>query len=150
MGKNKYTFQNSLGYLVNSASRIIRKYLNQEFIKKGYSVTGEQFDILLHLWDTDGQHQQQLAEALYRDKTTITRAINSLEALNLVRRISNKKDKRQKLVYLSKSGEKIAKELTSLAQTILLKTQNGIDPAKLDISKNVLRQFNETLSKALI
>jgi DNA-binding MarR family transcriptional regulator len=112
-------------------------------------VTGEQFDILLHLWDTDGQHQQKLAEVLYRDKTTMTRAINSLEALNLVKRISNKNDKRQRLVYLSKPGKKIAKELTSLAQVILLKTQKGIDPAELTISKNVLRKFIETLSKEL-
>ena len=149
MIRSKNRLQDSIGYLLNRASRIFRKHLNKVFIRNGYRVTEEQFDILLHLWDTDGQHQQQLAEVLYRDKTTMTRAINSLEALNLVKRISNKNDKRQRLVYLSKPGEKIAKELTSLAQVILLKTQKGIDPAELTISKNVLIKFIKTLSKEL-
>ncbi len=150
MGNKNYQLQESLGYLVNRASRTIRKYFNQELMRKGYRVTGEQFDVLARLWDKDGQHQQRLAETLCKDKTTMTRLIKSVEALNLVKRITNKKDERQKLVYLTNSGKKIMKELTSLAQKVLVKVQKGIDPKNMAICKNVLRRVHETLSKELI
>ncbi len=150
MSSKNYQLQNSLGYLVNKASRTIRKYFNQELMKKGYSVTGEQFDVLAHLWDKDGQHQQRLAETLCKDKTTMTRLIKSIEALNLVKRVTNKKDERQKLVYLTRSGKKIMKVLNSLAQEVSVKAQKGIDPKNMATCKNVLRRVHETLSKELI
>jgi DNA-binding MarR family transcriptional regulator len=149
MGNENFQLQESLGYLVNRASRTIRKYFNQELMRKGYSVTGEQFDVLVRLWDKDGQHQQGLAETLYKDKTTMTRLIKSVEALHLVKRVTNKKDERQKLVYLTKSGKKIMKELNSLAQEVLMKVQKGINPADMASCKDVLKRIHKTLSKEL-
>ncbi|MHA2279051.1 MAG: MarR family winged helix-turn-helix transcriptional regulator [Candidatus Kariarchaeaceae archaeon] len=149
MDNKNYQLQESLCYLINRASRTIRKYFNQISMRKGYNVTGEQFDVLVSLWDKDGQHQQRLAETLCKDKTTMTRLIKSIEALNLVKRVTNKKDERQKLVYLTKSGKKTIKELTRLAQKISTKSQKGIDPSDMAICKDVLRQIHETLFKKL-
>lgn len=149
MGNKNYQLQDSLGYLLNKVSKTIRKYFNQELIRKGYSVTREQFDVLAHLWYKDGQHQQRLAETLCKDKTTMTRLIKSVEALNLVKRATNKKDKRQKFVYLTRSGKKTMKVLNSLAQEVSVKAQKGIDPKNMAICKNVLRQIHETLLKEL-
>jgi DNA-binding MarR family transcriptional regulator len=149
MGNKKYQLKDSLGYLINRASRTIRKYFNQELMRTGYRVTGEQFDVLVLLWNNDGQHQKSLAETLCKDKTTMTRLIKSVEALNFVKRVTNKKDERQKLVYLTKSGNKIMKVLTSLSQEVLVKAQKGIDPADMAICNDVLRRVHETLSKEL-
>jgi DNA-binding MarR family transcriptional regulator len=80
-------------------------------MKKGHSITGEQFEVLVVLWNEDGKNQQRLSKALCKDKTTITRLIKSLEELNLVKRVTNRKDKRQKLVYLTRSGKKTIKKL---------------------------------------
>lgn len=149
MSSSDYHLHQSLGYLVTKAAKIIRKYFNQESTRKGYCVTGEQFDVLVRLWHKDGQHQKSLAEALCKDKTTMTRLVKSVEALNLVKRVINKKDKRQKLVYLTKSGKKIIKALTSLSERVSLKAQKGIDAADIAICKDVLRRVHETLSNEL-
>ena len=149
MSSNNYQLHESLVYLVNRTTRTIRKYFNQELMRKGYRVTGEQFDVLVRLWDKDGQHQKSLAETLCKDKTTVTRLIKSVETLNLVKRVTNKKDERQKLVYLTNSGKKIMKELTSLAQKVLVKVQKGIDPADIAICKDVLRRVHKTISQEL-
>jgi DNA-binding MarR family transcriptional regulator len=129
------------------ASRTIRKYFHQELVRQGYRVTGEQFDVLVRLWDNDGQHQKSLAKTLCKDKTTVTRLIKSVEELNLVKRVTNKKDERQKLVYLTKSGKKIMKVLTSLSHEVLVKAQKGIDPTNMAICKDVLKRVHKTLSK---
>ena len=94
MDNENYQLQDSLGYLVNKVSRTIRKYFNQELMRKGYSVTWEQFDVLVHLSDRNRQHQQHLAKTLLKDKSTMTRLIESVEKLKLVKRVTNKKDKR--------------------------------------------------------
>ncbi len=149
MGNVNYHLQETLGYLVNRASRTIRRYFNQELIRNGYSITGEQFDVLVCLQDKDGQHQQQLADTLCKDKTTMTRLIKSIEAMDLVKRMRNKEDERQKLVYLTESGKRIMKELTTLSTKVLMKAQKGIDPADMDICKDVLRRLQEKLSGEL-
>jgi DNA-binding MarR family transcriptional regulator len=66
-----------------------------------------------------------------------------------VKRVINKKDNRQKLVYLTKSGKKIIKALISLSEKVLLKAQKGIDAADIAICKDVLRHIHVTLSKEL-
>jgi DNA-binding MarR family transcriptional regulator len=149
MGSENCQLKESLIYLVNRASRAIRKYLNQELMMKGYNVTGEQFDILVHLWNTDGQQQQRLGKTLYKDKSTMTRLIKSVEELKLVKRVPNKDDERQKLVYLTRSGEKIMRELANVAQKVLTKAQKGINAADLAICKDVLRKIHEALCKDL-
>ena len=149
MDNENYQSQDSLGYLVNKVSRTIRKHFNQKLMRKGYNVTGEQFDVLVHLWDRNGQHQQHIAETLLKDKSTMTRLIESVEKLKLVKRVTNKKDKRQKLVYLTKSGERIMKELTTVIKEISIMAQKGIAPANMAICKDVLRRIHTTLSKEL-
>ena len=149
MNNKKYQFQDSLAYLVHRASKTLRKYFNQELKRNGYSITVEQFDVLVRLWDMDGQHQQQIAATLCKDKTTMTRLIKSIEALHLVKRVTNKKEARQKIVYLTKSGKKIMKELTSLAQEVLVTSQKGIAPADKAICKDVLTHIHETISQQL-
>jgi DNA-binding MarR family transcriptional regulator len=139
MGRANKQLQESLGYLSNKLSKIVLKHVNHEFMRKGYNLT----------WDTDGQQQQQLAEKLSKDKTTVARLIKSVEKLNLVERVANSDDKREKQVYLTQSGEKIIKKLTNTAQGVLRKAQTGIDPADLDTCKKVLRRVHETLSEEL-
>jgi len=143
---DNYQIEESLWYHLSRTSRIFRKYLSQEIIKKGYHITGEQLDILMRLCRRNGQHQKRLAEELGKDKTTMTRLIKSVEKMNLVMRKSNKVDERQKIVYLTKQGEKVIQELSNLAQEAFMKAQKGINSKSLAICKDVLRKVFETLS----
>jgi DNA-binding MarR family transcriptional regulator len=149
MDNENYRVHESLGYLVHRTSRLIRKYFNKELTRKGYSLTGEQYDVLFHLWHRDEQQQHELAKGLCKDKTTITRLIKGIESLNLVRRISNKDDKREKLVCLTASGKAVVKELASLAQAILERAQKGITSSNIAVCKEVLTQIGETISREL-
>lgn len=149
MSNKNYRRSELLGYLVHRTSRLIRKYFNKELMRKGYRLTEEQYDVLVHLWFNNDQHQQDIAIALCKDKTTITRLIKDIETLKFVKRTSNKKDKRQKLVCLTASGKVIIKELMSLAQELLSKAQKGIDLSDIAVCNEVLIQINETISREL-
>ncbi len=149
MDNEKNTVDESLGFLIQRTSRLIRKYLNKELTRKGYSLTGEQYDVLFHLWHQDEQHQHDLAKMLCKDKTTITRLIKGIESLNLVKRASNKEDKRKKLVCLTASGKAVVKDLASLAQAVFEKAQKGISSSDIAVCKEVLTQISETISREL-
>lgn len=149
MDNENFKVHESLGFLIQRASRLIRKYLNKELTGKGYNLTGEQYDILFHLWHRDVQNQHDLARRLCKDKTTITRLIKGIESLNLVKRVSNKEDKRKKLVCLTASGKTVVKELASLAQAVFEKAQEGISSSDIAVCKEVLTEISETISQEL-
>ena len=83
----RYNIEASLGSIVRRAERAMINRLNQKFNSSGYDITTEQYRVLVTLWNNDGQKQQELAEATYKNKTTLTRLINNLEKRNLVVRV---------------------------------------------------------------
>ena len=89
----------SLFSLIKRTSKAFRERVYQSFAEAGHDVTGEQMRILWYLWGKDGQIQQDLANVVHKDKTCITRIIDSMEKRDLVVRIPDKMDRRQNLIY---------------------------------------------------
>lgn len=144
-----YRLKESWGYLINRASRTIRKCLNQELSSRGFTIGGEQFAVLVHLWDRDGQTQQELADELSKDKTTMTRLINGIETIALIMRVRDKNDERRRRIFLTRKGRILMEELTAVAQEILISAQAGINEKDMAICKDVLSRVHETLSGRL-
>ena len=86
------------------------------------------------------QPQSNLAEFLGRDKTTLTRNINTLEKKNLVIRTPSQKDKRIKLVSISPLGLEFLEKALPILQSIIKEIET-------DISEKEHQQFKNTLLK---
>ena len=69
---------NSLSYLLDKTARAQLCHLQNIFTKANHDITVEQWMILLLLWKENGQFQQQLADVMCKDKTTLTRQIDGL------------------------------------------------------------------------
>ena len=146
MVPTRYNIEASLGSLVRRAERALINRLNHKFKSHGYDITTEQYRVLVNLWNIDGQNQQELAEAAHKNKTSLTRLINNLEKRNLVVRIPDKTDHRNKHVYLTPKGKKLPKELTQLAKETLREAQTGIPREAMATCKDVLRQVIRNLN----
>lgn len=140
MSNKCYNLDDSLGYLVNQTARAMSYQLNQSFLQAGLNVTGEQWTVLVQLWGDDGLNQQEIACKVGKDKASITRLVDGLEKRNLVVRISDKNDRRNKLIYLTKEGKRVKEQLIDVAVNTLDELQQGIEAADLENCKNVLRQ----------
>lgn len=140
--------EQSLFFLIKRTLRTFRGYMHRSFAKAGYDVTIEQWKVLRHLWCKDGQRQQDLADVVHKDKTGITRIVDSMEKRNLVVRIPDRSDRRQKLIYLTNKGKELQGELMQLIQNIYLDAEQGIEPEYLDILKKVLTEINSNLSNS--
>lgn len=143
---NDQDLEQSLSFLIKRTSRAFRTRLNQVFTEAGYDITSEQWRILRCLWYQDGQIQQNLADYVHKDKTCITRIIDSMEKRNLVVRIPDKEDRRQKLVYLTNKGKELREESMKLVQKVSLEAQKEIDPEHIDILMKVLEKISNNLS----
>ena len=110
MTPTKYILEESLGYAMGRATRTLTTLVNFNFTKAGYEVTCEQWSVLVNLGKKNGQRQQELASLTCKDKTTITRLIDNMEKHNLVVRLPDKNDKRQKLIYLTKKGRDLHRD----------------------------------------
>lgn len=137
--------EQSLFFLIRRTSKAFREKVNQNFAKAGYDVTGEQWRIIRCLWHNDGQRQQDLADIFHKDKTAITRIVDSMEKRDLVVRIPDKIDRRQNLIYLTNKGKRLQEELMKIFMETSLEAQKGIETEQLDIVENVLKKINDNL-----
>lgn len=148
MNNQHYDPEQSLFFLIKRTSKAFREKLNQNFAKAGHDVTSEQWRILRCLWQKDGQRQQDLANVVNKDKTCITRIIDSMEKRDLVVRIPDRLDRRQNLIYLTNKGKKLQEDLMQIFINTSIDAQKSIDPDQLSIFRKVLEEVYNNLTNS--
>ena len=127
--------------LNGKVSTAINRKLSRNFRQNGIEITPEQWTILLALWEKDGITQQELCNATFKDKPSMTRLIDNMEKQHLVVRISDKKDKRTNLIYLTKTGKDMENKSFKTAISTLREALQGITLEELKIGQEVLRKI---------
>ena len=126
--------------LNGKVSAAINRKLYRNFRQYNIDITPEQWTVLLYLWEKDGVTQQELCNATFKDKPSMTRLIDNMERLNLVVRISNKMDRRTNLTHLTKRGRDLEEMSRFVANKTLKEALKGLTIEELDISQEVLRK----------
>ncbi len=108
MPNNQFKKGELYSFITGKASTAIARRLQKKFNSLGLNLTIEQWSVLYHLWKEDGMSQQELCNATFRDKPSITRLVDNLEKLNLVKRVASENDRRINKIYLNKAGAKAA------------------------------------------
>jgi len=132
----------NIPYLIGKAQHLFHLQVTNLFRKNKVNITPEQFSVLTILWYKDGISQQEIANLLNRDKTTLTRLINNMEKRNLVVRVPNRTDKRIRYIYLTHRGRKLQNELVSLSGQIYMDSIAGF-------SKKSLTQYVDFLNQTI-
>lgn len=147
METRKFHEKKGVGFHANRTGRLMAKLLSNAFLAEGVALNGDQLPILLHLWMKDGQNQQEIADVIFRDKATIARHIDYLEKENLVLRVPDENDKRNKKIYLTHKGKELESKVMPMAFQLKQRALEGIDPTELDICNKVLEMIYDNLNK---
>ncbi|GAA4361633.1 MarR family winged helix-turn-helix transcriptional regulator [Hymenobacter saemangeumensis] len=115
--------------------------LNRNFQAEGFDVTGEQWIILLNLFGQDGQTQQELADASYKNKASITSILDTMERKGLLRRQSHATDGRSNLIFLTETARQLQQPLVRVAQATITQLTAGISPEQISTANTVLQQL---------
>jgi DNA-binding MarR family transcriptional regulator len=122
-------------------SAAINRKLSRNFRREGLEITPEQWTVLIYLWEQDGVTQQELCNATYRDKPSMTRLIDNMEKLHLVVRIEKKDDRRSNSIHLTRDGKEMEQKVRRIARQTLIEALDSVTPEELEISQEVLRKI---------
>jgi DNA-binding MarR family transcriptional regulator len=138
-------FRDVLGRLIGMAGRAMRQRLGENLAAGGYNISAEQMILMVILSENEGVNQQTLTDYMPCEKTAMTRWIDSLESKCLAVRVPDSKDRRQKRIFLTKEGKATMVELRKIARLTEKNAIHGVDPEKVAICKEVLRQVRRNL-----
>jgi DNA-binding MarR family transcriptional regulator len=145
MPNNQFKKGELYSFVTGKASTAIARRLQKKFNNAGLNLTIEQWSVLYHLWKQEGISQQQLCNATFRDKPSITRLVDNLERLDLVKRVASENDRRINLIYLTKQAQKLQEQSMGLAEETLNEALETVPADKIDVCKEVLQIVYDNL-----
>jgi DNA-binding MarR family transcriptional regulator len=145
MSNNHFKKGELYSFVTGKASTAIARRLQKKFNSAGLNLTIEQWSVLYHLWKQEGISQQELCNATFRDKPSITRLVDNLERLDLVKRVASENDRRINLIFLTKQAQKLQEQSMELAEETLNEALETVPPEKIDVCKEVLQIVYDNL-----
>lgn len=145
MSNNQFKPGELYSFITGKASIAVARRLQKNFKQAGVDITIEQWSVLYHLWKQDGQSQQELCNATFRDKPSITRLVDNLERLKLVRRVPSKEDRRINLIHLTDFARRLQDQSMQLANQTLNEALESVSPEEIDVCKAVLQRVYDNL-----
>lgn len=145
MPNNQFKRGELYSFITGMASTAVARRLQKNFKQANLDITIEQWSVLYHLWKEDGLSQQELCLRTFRDKPSITRLVDNLEKLKMVKRVASKQDRRINLIYLTEAATKLQLTTMDMANQTLNEALAGVEEADIELCKSVLVKVYENL-----
>ncbi|MEM9561093.1 MAG: MarR family winged helix-turn-helix transcriptional regulator [Actinomycetota bacterium] len=130
---------------IHRLSFSLRKELSQRFTTAGYSVSPEEWAVLLVLWSRSPQTPGGLSDETIRDPTTVTRLIDRMVKKDLVVRSEDPNDRRRSNISLAPRGTELEHELVPIAFELIAQATAGIPPEDLETVQRTLGLLQQNL-----
>lgn len=132
IGKIHYDF----GFLVQKA-----------FSENGLDLSKEQWSVLKRLNVNDGQSQNDLAFITHRDKTSMTRLVNTMESKDLVVRKSDENDRRVNRIFLTDHGKEVIEKVTPIMYDLIPAVQESLTEEEIENLINTLKKVKAKIAE---
>lgn len=116
----------TLGILVNDVARLLRKRFEQQARATALGLTRAQSSVLVYLARQEGLNQAALAQILEIEPITLARLLDRLQAVGLVERRPDPKDRRAHLLYLTDAAYTLLDRIFELASAVREDAMAGI------------------------
>jgi DNA-binding MarR family transcriptional regulator len=146
MLNNQFKRGELYSFITGMASTALARRLQKNFKQAGIEITIEQWSVLYHLWKEDGISQQELCVRSFRDKPSITRLVDNLEKLKLVKRVASKDDRRINLINLTEAGKSLQDVTIEMANQTLNEALEGVSKNDVELCKAVLQKVYDNLT----
>ena len=123
---------------LSKAERGYTKTLNREFLKAGFDLSREQYELLQVLWAEDHVNQQTISKRLQKDKYNVTKR-------GFVQRKMCQEDKRNNFVVLTEKGIEAKKVLTNIEEQVHADLTFTIAPQEIKSCVWVLKKLTDMM-----
>lgn len=141
MEKKKNNPFESLVFLTNRVGRLLSLHIQKRISPEMQMTHPQHIGVLVDLWQKDGVRQQDLAISTIKDKATIARALDAMERQNLVVRVVDPNDKRNKRIYLTHKGKEMKYALMPIADSVTHEASENISEEDMLICHKVLEKI---------
>lgn len=107
------------------------------------------YAFVLAICRNEGRSQEELAKELCLNKSTVARALNSLEEKGYITRTPLPQDKRQFSVYPTQKMIDVLPEVKKASEEWMLLLSDGIAPEELEVFNSVLERMQERARKII-
>ncbi len=137
--------QDYVGLLIAIARRRIKQVVLCRVAR--HRLSPQQFWILIALGETPGLSQSKLAERVRIDAPTASRIITALTSRDLVRIEHDPRDRRRSRLLLTGSGERLARELATVARDVRAAVVEGMSEAEAEALRRGLKKVISNMDR---
>jgi DNA-binding MarR family transcriptional regulator len=145
MPNNQFKKGELHSFVTGKASTAMARRLLKLFRDNGIELTIEQWSVLYYLWKRDGMTQQELCDDTFKDKPSITRLVDNLEKMKLVKRVGSKDDRRINRIFLTQQAQDLQEKTMELANQTLQEALQGLSTEEIEIAKTALQKVYDNL-----
>jgi DNA-binding MarR family transcriptional regulator len=143
-------FERSLGPWIGRTSKVTDYYLQEAMQRYELDLTKEQMVVLKKLHDQDGLNQNELAQLIYRDKSSLARLLSKMEQKKYIIRKQHPQDKRVNEVFLTVGGKTIFQKSRAAIQEVITIMEQDISQEEKNIVIEILKKVQENFTNAPI
>jgi len=135
----------NLGMLIGQVHRLSTKKFVQNSHNSGLDISMDQWIVLGPIWENEGLSHKEISEYCLKDKTSVTKIIDTLEKKNLVVRFSDQLDHRVKRVVLSNKGKELFLQAIPIMELTRDQLREGITEQDIESLRSVLTKIYNNL-----
>ncbi|MEO5767090.1 MAG: MarR family winged helix-turn-helix transcriptional regulator [Polyangia bacterium] len=148
--KNQFTetgidLDQAVAFWVQRVYQVSRATMYRRFGAVGVDLTPEQWMVLVRLWEREGRSQNELCESTLRDRPTMSRILDGMEARGLVARQTDPEDSRTRLVTLTAKGKQLRGKLLPVVREMVAELEAGIGEDDLVTTRRTLQRIFQNL-----
>ncbi len=150
MSLTQFDLDHSVGFLTYVAGRSLTLNLSRHLSKSNLDVTTEQYRVLHKIWEYQDPTQKMLVDALYQDKSTISRLVTQLvEKGYIIRNYSAGSFKSYALEITQSGIDCLSLCVVEASKTIEVAIA-GLSAGEVDQFKDLLKKIiNNSLNQAV-
>jgi DNA-binding MarR family transcriptional regulator len=123
----------------------LRQFLQSKIREHELDITFELLEVVMYLYKKDGVNQQEIADMMIKDKSSMTYLIDNLVKREMVKRVEDENDRRNKLIYITEKGKQLKDTLDPWITEIYEKATDGTKAAEIQKAIAVVQAMNDNL-----
>lgn len=139
----EYDFENSVGFWICQASHALQRAFNEELAPQG--ITYRQCQVLGCLALEGPLSQTDLADRMRIEPPTLVGILDRMEQGGWIRRGSDKRDRRRKLIHPMPAAKPVWSKIVACATRVRAKATRGLSPRQLVQLKKLLSAVQNNL-----
>jgi len=144
-----FDLNQSLGYLVAKTNLLMKSYFSKAIKQANLDITPEQWAVLYAVVENPGISQTEIARISMKDKANVTHIIDSLEEKGYIKRISDLKDRRVKVITPTSAAEEVLERLIAVAKASNATFAQDLTVAERHCLMDTLRKISASLEDML-